>query len=71
MKVRYYGFLSPGSSVSLEKITALIQLAFAFEIDTPKIDVEPFEPPTCTTCGGNLKYIASIIPFNFIPAGAG
>jgi hypothetical protein len=71
MKVRYYGFLSPGSSVSLQKVAALIQLAFGFEINTPKVDIEPFKPPTCSTCGGNLRYLASIIPFDLIPAGAG
>jgi len=32
MKVRYYGFLSPGASVPLEKIKALIELSFGFEI---------------------------------------
>jgi hypothetical protein len=36
VKVRYYGFLHPGSSVPLEKIATLVELAFGFEIVTPK-----------------------------------
>jgi len=71
MKIRYYGFMSPGSSVSLGKIATLIELAFGFEIETPKTEIEPFKPPTCANCGGNLKYIASVLPFNFILSGAG
>jgi len=30
MKVRHYGFLSPASSVTLEKVSALIELAWGF-----------------------------------------
>jgi hypothetical protein len=32
----------------LYKIAALIELAFGFEIVTPKIVLEPPEPMTCT-----------------------
>lgn len=71
MKIRYYGFMSPGSSVSLEKIAALIELAFGFEIDTPKTEIETPKLPTCQNCGGNLKYIASVLPFKLILSGAG
>ena len=71
MKVRYYGFLNPNSSVSLERVSALIELAYGFEIIKPETNIGPFEPPTCTSCGGNLKYIASILPVNLILSGAG
>lgn len=62
MKVRYYGFLAPGSSFTLEKIEALIELSFGFKITTPEIEIEPFDPLICTHCGGRLKYVASIMP---------
>jgi len=40
MKIRYYGFLSPGSSVPLEKISALIELSFGFVITKPETNIE-------------------------------
>ena len=71
MKVRYYGFLSPGSSVPLEKISALIELSFGFQIVKPETQIEPFDPPTCIHCGGKLKYVASILPFKLIKSVTG
>jgi hypothetical protein len=71
MKVRHYGFLSPGASVPLEKIEALIELSFGFVITKPEIEIEPFDPPICNHCGGRLKYVASIIPFKLIESRAG
>jgi hypothetical protein len=71
MKIRYYGFLSPGSSVPLAKISALIELSFGFVITKPKIKIEPFDPPICNHCGGRLKYVASILPFKLIQSGPG
>ena len=44
MKVRYYGFIHPASSVLFEKIAALIELALGFEIVTPKTVIQPPEP---------------------------
>ena len=35
MKVRYYGFLSPNSAVSLEEVRAKIELAYGFEVTEP------------------------------------
>ncbi|MBW1669655.1 MAG: transposase [Deltaproteobacteria bacterium] len=60
MKVRYYGFLSPGASVPLEKIKALIELSFGFEITIPKTTIDPFNFPKCSHCGGKLKFVISI-----------
>lgn len=71
MKVRYYGFLSPGTSVPLEKIKALIELSFGFKIIKPEAKIEPFAPPKCNHCGGRLKYIASILPFKLTQSGSG
>jgi len=71
MKIRYYGFLHSSSSVPLEKVSTLIELAYGFEIVKPETKIEPFELPTCIHCGGNLKYIASIQRFAPILSGAG
>jgi hypothetical protein len=62
MKVRYYGFLSPGSRVTLEEVRARIELAFGFELAVP--EVEPAPPPRiyCRHCGHDLVYRYSILP---------
>ena len=63
MKVRYYGFMHPAASVSRQKIAALIELAFGFEIEAPKDTLDPVPEPRCRHCGGNLRRIASIVSF--------
>jgi hypothetical protein len=60
MKVRYYGFLNPHCSVPLEKISTLIQMAFALEM--PDYPESPPKTPICPNCGGTLRYLVSIIP---------
>jgi hypothetical protein len=69
MKVRYYGFLSPGASVPLDKIRALIELSFGFQITKPETEIDPFDPPTCNLCGGTLKYLFSFPPLKLIRDG--
>ena len=71
MKVRHYGFLSPSSSTSLEKIRALIELAYGFELVCRKPALAPVLPATCPYCGGKLKYLYSVLPFMMAPAGPG
>jgi len=71
MKVRHYGFLSPGAFVPLQKIEALIELSFGFNVTKPKIQIKPFDPPTRTHCGGKLKFVASIGVFKLIRSGTG
>ncbi len=71
MKIRYFGFLNPNCNVPLEKISALIQLAFGFMTRVPKNEIKPIKPPTCSYCGGNLRYLASILAFQRLPAGVG
>jgi len=71
MKVRYYGFMHPGSSVSLEKIAALIELSFGFEIERPKTVLEPPEPIICNSCGGRLVFRTSLLPFKIVFADSG
>ncbi len=55
MKIRYYGFMSPGSSVSLVRIRAHIELALGFKVKLPDSEPEPIHRPTCPDCGGDLK----------------
>jgi hypothetical protein len=69
MKVRYYGFMHPGCSIPLEKVAALIQLAFRFELSEPETEIEPLKVLSCIHCGSSLKYITSIR--NYFPALAG
>ena len=71
MKVRYYGFLHPAASVSLDKIAALIELAFGFKILTPKTTLDPPEPMTCNKCGAILVLFASLLPSKTIWADSG
>ena len=71
MKVRYYGFLNPCSSVTLEKIRTLIKMACGYEIVYREPTIEPVSPATCPHCGGRLKYLYSVLPFMMAPAGFG
>ena len=55
MKIRYYGFMGPGSSIPLERIRSLIQSSLGFKeqrpIETPKSSPKPI----CPECGAGLK----------------
>lgn len=62
MKVRYYGFLSPGSNVPLDEVRARIELAYGFTVTTPKGEIEPLPPMACKQCGFKLKYVFYILP---------
>lgn len=62
MKVRYYGFMHPSSSVPLNEISARIELAYGFDVKTPSRKIEPLPPITCPDCGGTLIYRGSILP---------
>ena len=71
MKVRYYGFLSPGASIALEKVETLIELSFGFKITKPESEIEPFDPPTCNQCGGRLKLLVSFPAITLIRSDSG
>ena len=71
MKVRYYGFLNPASSVPLNKIRTLIELDYGFEVVGLKPEVESIASATCPHCGGKLKYLYSVLPFMMVPARPG
>jgi hypothetical protein len=61
MKVRYYGFMNPNCAVSLDQISTLIELAYGFNVALPNTDLEPWQPITCPTCGGTLRF-RSVLP---------
>jgi len=62
MKVRYYGFMSPASSVGIETISSLIELAYGFDVDVPEVDQQDDIHPRCPDCGGKLKFRCWIHP---------
>ena len=71
MKVRYYGFMSPGSSVSMRHVAECIQrCAAAVKRALGPIDFEPFVP-RCEKCGDTMVYYASILPLYLPYRGAG
>jgi len=71
MKVRYYGFLHPACSVPLEKVQALIELAFGFEITTPKTVLDPPNPMLCSSCKATLVLRKTLLPFRYALARPG
>jgi hypothetical protein len=66
MKVRYYGFLNPNCAVPLEKISALIEMAYGFNLVLPDIPPEPAHFVTCPSCGGTLS-LRALLPPSKIP----
>jgi len=63
MKVRYYGFMSPNASVSLDRIRGLIELGNGFDSENlEQINMLEPEPLYCSSCGGTLRYVRSLFP---------
>ena len=62
MKVRYYGFMNPNSSVSLDEINALIEMASGFAMTVPEPATEPMPMMTCVLCGATLRYRRLLLP---------
>ena len=62
MKIRYYGFLSPTSSVTLDTIRTLIELAHGFEMTTPAANAPVMAVMKCSHCGGTLRYSGFTLP---------
>lgn len=63
MKVRYYGFMNPNSSASLDEIKTLIHLAYGFTLAVPKVEMTPMPAMTCTVCGAILRYRCLLLPW--------
>ncbi len=62
MKVRYYGFLNPNSKVPLEKVRTLVELAYGFVLNEPKMDKKTMPSFLCPHCKGELVYCYAILP---------
>jgi hypothetical protein len=62
MKVRYYGFLSPGCRMPLAEVRARIQIAHGFAVTVPKVMPEPQPPLSCRQCGKELEGYRLILP---------
>lgn len=62
MKVRYYGFLSPGCRLPLDEVRARIELAHGFAVSLPKLELEPRAPLCCRQCGTELRDYTLILP---------
>ena len=72
MKIRYYGFLNPTSSITLTRVATLIHLTFGFNL--PPQEQPTMNPPascTCLHCGGLLIYRASLFPLIPTPQDTG
>jgi hypothetical protein len=68
MKIRYYGFMNPNTAVSREQLTALIELAYGFQIGAPQEPARmPIPPMLCPQCGGPLIYRWSLKPCQHPP----
>ncbi len=70
MKIRYYGFLHPCSSISLERIRIAIEAALGEKVIEVKITITRYVP-SCPDCGGELVYVCSVLPYMFEPKGPG
>ncbi len=62
MKVRYYGFLAPGSWVPLEDVKARIELAHGFLVPAAETTLEATAPLRCRQCGGVLRFCRLVLP---------
>jgi hypothetical protein len=62
MKVRYYGFLSPSSSVPLEDVKARIEMASGFALEAPEAASAPPAALRCRHCGGALRFYRLVLP---------
>ena len=60
--LRYYGFLSPSSSVPIEELKARIEMAQGFMARVPEIEIEAAAAMLCRHCGGVLLLRRLILP---------
>lgn len=71
MKVRYYGFLSPSSSIPFEETRAIVESHIGLEIVVVEPEEVSLPPIVCPHCGGALKYFYSVLPYQMKPADPG
>ncbi len=71
MKVRYYGFLNPSSSFTLEYIRQLMGDVNDCKFTEAETESEAKPALFCSHCEGELKYSYSILPYKMIPPDTG
>jgi len=64
MKVRYYGFMSPNSAVTLEEVRTKIELAYGFDVSEHETETKPKAVLTCRECGNAVRYLFVNLPTN-------
>lgn len=66
MKVRYFGFLSPSFSMSIEEVKGKIELAHGFTVSAARAaqDQAELKPRgmACPHCGGKLRWCSVVLP---------
>lgn len=66
MKVRYFGFLSPSFSMSVEEVKGKIELAHGLTVSAARAAQEPAELKlrgmACPHCGGKLRWCSMVLP---------
>jgi len=67
MRIRYYGFMSPGAGIDHRRLTALVEMAQAFEVAALEHRPQPSKPLCCTRCGGPLKFQRRLRPQRSVP----
>ncbi len=63
MKIRYYGFMGSGSSVTLDDVRAAIELSLDVFIAGHPVRKQERTSAYCPHCGGKLEYWYSISPY--------
>jgi hypothetical protein len=65
MKIRYYGFMSPGASIKIHEVRSLIEQANEVAIEkkpaTSKIE-DSASAPCCPDCAGILVFKCFVAP---------
>ncbi len=67
-KVRHYGLMHSNCAIGLDRIRALVRLAYGFELppEPDKVEPHPVPPMLCPNCGGTLRYLSWCPP---VPSG--
>ncbi|MEA3266712.1 MAG: transposase [Candidatus Fermentibacteria bacterium] len=68
MKIRYFGFMGPGSSFNTQQVTLMIEVAYEFKLVFEPAGCEMTKPwkPVCCKCGGKLQLMQVILPHQIL-----
>jgi hypothetical protein len=69
MKVRYYGFLSPNSSIALDEARGKIEIAYGFDVTEPEREALPKTGFACGKSGNPVRYLFSLPPGRRLASG--